>query len=269
MSMSGAFQEPRLDGSNRASAPTGLRAPYLENGYVIANRVFATSRLAMVLQSVRTVLNKSGANAADHACSVDDLILEREAQDHSIVYKASQSVGSSVATYDMLGSSGVFDVVSEVTGFNKADLHLMPMYLIIQLPSDERFDYSWHQDGSYYPWCEEFLTLWFPVNRGTAQDTGSISIIPGSHRYGLRETDTFLKHGFFKQIQSRLRPGEAEQEKVLETELGDCCIMHGNTVHRSVANRSTSPRVAAVLRIANLGKQESYERERFYCSHKS
>jgi len=145
----------------------------------------------------------------------------------------------------------------------------MPMYLIIQLPSDERFDYSWHQDGTYYPWCQDFLTLWFPVNRSTARDTGTISVIPGSHHAGLRETETFLKNGFFKQMQTKLAPEEQGREIVLEVELGDCCIMSGNTVHRSVANRCSSPRVAGVLRIANLGTQQIYERERFYCVHKS
>jgi ectoine hydroxylase-related dioxygenase (phytanoyl-CoA dioxygenase family) len=143
------------------------------------------------------------------------------------------------------------------------------MYLVIQLPSDERFDYTWHQDGTYYPWCQDFLTLWFPVNRSTTQTTGTISLIPGSHLSGPRETETFLKNGFFKQMQSKLQTNEQDREEVLEVELGDCCIMSGNTVHRSVANRCASPRVAGVLRIANMGGQLSYERERFYCIHKS
>jgi hypothetical protein len=223
----------------------------------------------LICQSLRAILEKSGDAHADSARSLDELILDREASDHSLVYKAAQSLGSSAATYQLLGSSGVLDLVCRVTGFRKSDLHLMPMYLIVQLPSDERFDYSWHQDGSYYPWCQDFLTLWFPVNRGTKRDTGTISMIPGSHTVGPRETDTFLKNGFFKQVQARLQPGEEEQEEVLETELGDCCIMNGNTVHRSVANRSKSPRVAGVLRIANLATQKSYDRERFYCTHKS
>jgi len=246
-----------------------LRKSYSENGYVIAQQVFSASSLATLGQSLQSVLDKAENSRSDHPCSLDDSILRREAQDHGLVYKAAQSVGSSAATYQLLGSSGILDIVSDVTGFEKTDLHLMPMYLIIQLPSNDRFDYSWHQDGSYYPWCQDFLTLWFPVNRATKRDTGTISMIPGSHRYGPRETDTFLKHGFFKQIQSRLQPDEADQEEVLETELGDCCIMGGNTVHRSVANRSTSPRVAGVLRIANLDTQQPYERERFYCAHKS
>jgi len=259
-----------LDGVQTLNADRSeLRQPYSQNGYVIARQVFSASSLANLCQSLRSVLEKSGNDRSDSDCSLDDLILRREAQDHGFVYKAAQSIGSSVGTYDLLGSSGIFDIVSEVTGFKKADLHLMPMYLIVQLPSDERFDYTWHQDGSYYPWCQDFLTLWFPVNRSTRRNTGTISIIPGSHREGPRVTETFLRHGFFKQIQSKLNAGEADREQVLEVDEGDCCIMHGNAVHRSVANRSNSPRVAGVLRIANLGSQPSYNRDRFYCVHKS
>jgi ectoine hydroxylase-related dioxygenase (phytanoyl-CoA dioxygenase family) len=270
MTANSTSRSSELDGVRTLNADRSeLRQPYSKNGYVIARQVFSASSLANLCQSLRSVLEKSGNDRSDSDCSLDDLILRREAQDHGFVYKAAQSIGSSVGTYDLLGSSGIFDIVSEVTGFKKADLHLMPMYLIVQLPSDERFDYTWHQDGSYYPWCQDFLTLWFPVNRSTKHDTGTISMIPGSHRYGPRETETFLKHGFFKQIQSKLESDEADREEALETELGDCCIMNGNTVHRSVANRSSSPRVAGVLRIANMGTQQSYERERFYCVHKS
>jgi hypothetical protein len=69
-------------------------------------------------------------------------------------------------------------------------------------------------------------------------------------------------------IPSRLQADEEDRAEALDIQLGDCCIMHGNTVHRSVVNRGPSPRVAGVLRIANLANQSSYERERFYCSHK-
>ena len=246
-----------------------MRKSYRDDGFVIAKRVFPETSLALLRNSLRTVLDKSRENQSSERRILDALIMDSESHNHALVYNAAQSVGSSAATYRVLGSSEIFGIISEVTGFKETDLHLMPLYLIIQLPSDDRFDYTWHQDGSYYPWCEDFLTLWFPINRNTTADTGTISIIPGSHGCGPRETETFLKNGFFKQIQSKLQAGEADREQVLEMEMGDCCIMSGNTVHRSVANRSASPRVAGVLRIANLASQSSYERERFYCVHKS
>jgi ectoine hydroxylase-related dioxygenase (phytanoyl-CoA dioxygenase family) len=267
MSTSPGFSNPPAKGIESASRLDGLRESYSKDGYVVVKRLFSPARLSSLRQSLMQVLEKAGREGGEN--SLNDLILKQEASDHNAVYQAAQSVGSSAATYQLLGSSMIFDFVSELTGFKCANLHLMPMYLIIQIPSDERFDYTWHQDGSYYPWCQDFLTLWFPVNRGTGRDTGTISMIPGSQQYGPRETETFLRHGYFKQIESKLTPFEKTREQVLEVDLGDCCIMNGNTVHRSVANRSATPRVAGVLRIASLHRQTSYERERFYCVHKS
>ena len=246
-----------------------LRDSYSREGYVLARNIFSTENLKLLCNSLRSVLEKGDPAVCNTAGTIEELILQRESQDHGQVYRAAQSVGSSAAACQLLGSSQIFDAICCATGFATGNLHLMPMYLIIQLPSDDRFDYTWHQDGAYYPWCSDFLTLWFPVNRSTSQGIGTISLIPGSHRSGIRETDTFLKHGFFKQMQSRLEAGEEAREKVLDVELTECCIMSGNTVHRSVANRCPSPRVAGVLRIANLGTQQTYERERFYCVHKS
>jgi ectoine hydroxylase-related dioxygenase (phytanoyl-CoA dioxygenase family) len=244
-----------------------LRESYLDNGYVIAKHLFDRDNLTLLCDSVRAVLEKSGKTGERD--DLNDVILKKEAQDHGLVYQAAQSVGSSAAVYQLLGSSPIFKAINAVTGFETSQLHLMPLYLIVQLPSDERFDYTWHQDGAYYPWCQDFLTLWFPVNRNAGRDNGTISMIPGSHKSGPRDADTSLRHGYFKQIESKLRTEEIGQEAVLDFELGDCCIMNGNTVHRSVANRSKTPRVAGVLRMASMATQTSYDRERFYCTHKS
>ena len=246
-----------------------LRDCYSREGYVFAKKIFTGENLSLLADCLRAVLEQGTPTGCANNATIEELILKRESQDHSLVYKAAQAMGSSAAACQLLGSSRILDAICSATGFEKANLHMMPMYLIIQLPSDERFDYTWHQDGAYYPWCQNFLTLWFPVNRSTTQMTGTISVIPGSHQAGIRETETFLKNGFFKQMQSKLEAGEEAREEILDVELGDCCIMSGNAVHRSVANRCPTPRVAGVLRIANLESQQSYERERFYCVHKS
>jgi ectoine hydroxylase-related dioxygenase (phytanoyl-CoA dioxygenase family) len=254
--------------ASTTSSPYQVSGFYEQDGYVIAKNIFSNSALAALAGSLRSVLESSGTSGEGFP-TTDELILAREAQDHGLVYNAAQSVGSSAATYELIGGSGILDAVCSVTGFKKARLHLLPLYLIIQLPSDERFDYTWHQDGAYYPWCKEFLTLWFPVNRSTNKDSGTISMIPGSHREGRRDVDKSLRHGFFKQLESKLDQNEEQKEAPLDIQLGDCCIMDGNTVHRSVANRSKTPRVAGVLRMAHLSADQAYERESFYCVHKS
>lgn len=252
-----------------ATKQPGMKERYSRAGYVIAEGIFPINDLQTLCNGFRRVLETQQNEFADPKPTLDDLILKCEKEDHRIVYNSSQSVGSSASGYQLLGSSRIFDVIAEVTGFETAELHVMPLYLIVQLPSDDRFDYVWHQDSSYYPWCEDFLTLWFPVNRSTSTTTGTISVIPQSHQIERRESNTFLRDGFFRQIESKVTDLEEKSEAILNVELGDCCIMHGRTVHRSVANRSSSPRVAGVLRIARLEPRQTYERDRFYCSHKS
>lgn len=244
---------------------------YAKQGYVIAKHVFSAPLLDALKSSLRAVLAKNGQNGSmsHDQFTVDDLIMTRESEAHSLVYNASQSVGSSAAAYQLLGKSGIFDVITEATGFELQNLHLTPMYLIVQLPNDERFDYVWHQDRAYYPWAHDMVTLWFPVNRATTRDTGTIGVIPGSHQSGLRSADTSFRHGFFRQMESTTEQRETDQELFMELEAGDCCVMNGDTVHRSVANRASSPRVAGVVRMVNTGNLTSYERERFYCVHKS
>jgi ectoine hydroxylase-related dioxygenase (phytanoyl-CoA dioxygenase family) len=215
---------------------------YADQGYVIANQVFSARSMDVLRKSFQSILAKSGnvspSNGhSDRLDTLDDLILKREKADHSLVYKASQSLGSSAATYQLLGGSDILNLVAAATGFDVADLHLAPLYFIVQNPSDGRFDYPWHQDGAYYPWAKDMLTLWFPVNREVNRETGTISLIPGSHHVQARENKTYVKHGFFRQIESEIETREASQERFVEVEPGDCCIMHGDLVHRSVANR--------------------------------
>jgi ectoine hydroxylase-related dioxygenase (phytanoyl-CoA dioxygenase family) len=247
-----------------------LTTMYRRDGYVIAQDVFPRNALARVAEAMRATLDKGHFPAAHFPApaSLEEVIQEREAEDHALVYNAANSIGSSAGTYQLIGGSRILDVVADLIQVNVSDLHLMPMYLIVQLPSDERFDYVWHQDGAYYEWCTELVTLWFPINHEATPEKGTISVIDSSHSAGLRAAETYKRHGFFRQIE--VAAGEqAGQEKPLSVALGDCCIMHGHTLHRSVANRSSVPRVTGVLRLANMARQDKYDREQFYCMHKS
>ncbi len=249
-----------------STAVVQSKTNYVEQGFEIVPNAFSKKHLGCLAQTLRAGLTRN------HTCgaglSLEELILAREAEDHSLIYKASQSVGSSTAAYDLLGS-GILDAVCDLAGFDPANLHLMPMYLIVQLPHSEKFDYGWHQDGAYYDWCQDLVALWFPINRAVRAETGTISVIPKSHLDGRRETHAYTKHGFFRQLDAKLQEDESAKEHMIELEPGDCCIMNGNLVHRSVANGSDLPRVAGVVRLAYLGKGTPYQRDQFYCVHKS
>jgi len=249
-----------------------LTRSYSEDGYVVLRGAFSGKDVGAVAQALLSTLLQNDQGLAPSPGiepSLNDAIVTTDARDHRSVYGAAQSVGTSAAAYQLMGQPHFLDLLRAITGFNLPDLHLMPMYLIVQMPSDERFDYTWHQDSSFYSWCNELLTIWFPVNRETNRETGTISVIPGSHRQGPRSSEEYLRHGFFRQLESKVDEHESEKEQILDLAVGDCCIMEGNLVHRSVANRSGSPRVAGLVRMANNASQEAYERDRYYCVHKS
>jgi hypothetical protein len=249
-----------------------LTRSYSENGYVVLREAFSEKALGAVGQALLCTLAQNNDALAPRGGlqpPLNDAISITDARNHGSVYAAAQSVGTSAAAYQLMGQPEFLNLLLAITGFTLPELHLMPMYLIIQMPSDDRFDYTWHQDSSYYAWCKELLTLWFPINRETNRETGTISVIPGSHRKGPRSSEEYLRHGFFRQMESKMDEHELEQERILDLALGDCCIMEGNLVHRSVANRSNSPRVAGLVRMANNASQPVYERDRYYCVHKS
>jgi len=243
-----------------------LRSEYLNSGYVIARNIFRPEALSAIANTMRSTLNKGRAPGNE---SLDALIMEREVENHALVYNSSHSLGSSAATYQLLGASAILDLVASLANYNIADLHMMPMYLLVQLPSDERFDYAWHQDGAYYQQWKELVTLWFPITHAANTKSGTISCITGSHRDGLRPAETYKRHGFFRQIETDIDDTEMQKEDAFELEVGDCCIMHGHAVHRSIGNRSLVPRVSGIVRLVNMARQDSYDRETLYCTHKS
>jgi ectoine hydroxylase-related dioxygenase (phytanoyl-CoA dioxygenase family) len=240
-----------------------LMDSYHKDGFAIARGAFKPGNLLAVADSMRYVLEKGHV---PNGQSIDGVIMEREQEDHDLVYKASHALGSSSSTYRLLGQSPILEMVAQLWGVRETQVHLTPMYLIAQLPSDGRFDYTWHQDAAYYRRFREVLTLWFPITHAASVENGTISVLSASHLQGMRAAATHQRHGFFRQIEAVV--AEDEQQKPLNMEVGDCCLLHGHSVHRSVANRSAVPRVTGVVRLVNLAHEDVYDRELFYCTHK-
>jgi ectoine hydroxylase-related dioxygenase (phytanoyl-CoA dioxygenase family) len=242
---------------------TTLQQEYLDEGYVLLENVISKDLLSGLAMTLYASLAQGRQDW--HECSLDELILKREAEDHSLVYNAATSLGSAAASYRLLGKSELLTHASEALGADIEQLHVLPLYLIIQLPGDGRFDYEWHQDGAYYPWCRDLATIWFPVTHRSSQQNGTMSVVPASHKDGLREANTHFRHGNFRQIISPVRGGESDNEIPLDVNLGGCCLSHGALVHRSVANASKSPRVSGILRLVDMSRQKDYQRHLFFC----
>jgi phytanoyl-CoA hydroxylase len=99
-------------------------------------------------------------------------------------------------------------------------------------------DYGyWYRDGFLYPQMLSVLTALSPANK----ENGCLQVIKGSHLMGR------IDHGFSgEQVganQERVDEALKNLELVyVEMEAGDTLFFHSNTIHRSDANLSDSPR---------------------------
>lgn len=213
---------------------------YATEGYVIRGGLPLE-----LLEGVRTVLADALRRIGDEPVSGDlnALIAQREAQDHDLVYQASNFVGSSLAAYRLV--EAVSEVVERETGCS--NLHIMPTTVAIQQPDDGRFDYKWHQETSFYPWTDNVINVWIPL-QPTRVGNGTMFVLPGSQQGGRRDAEQYFSYGQFRQIECEADDGELATEVPMELALGEYVIFDGNLVHRSDGNHGEHPRLVAIMR---------------------
>lgn len=230
-----------------------LREKLKSDGYVVIEQLFTEQQMASIAESLRAALLHGRADLAK--LSLDDLILEREKEDHQHVYDAMVSVGSSAAAYELLGTSKLLDSLSKAFSVTLESLHLLPLHIQIQNPGDGRFDYRWHQESSFYPWCKDVLNGWFPIHRPSARETGTMFIIPKSHTAGWRKADAQKDENGFWQIECPVTESERSAGFPMELNPGDIVLFDANLVHCSLGNSGTTPRITGILRGVNMSTQ--------------
>jgi len=223
---------------------THKEGDFASDGYTIVRNAVPHTALAEVRDALTDGLRRIAEPV--NGASLDELLTRRETENHDYVYQASNFVGSSIGAYRLIADSGVTGLVEQVT--ESSNLHIMPMTVSVQFPSDSRFDYEWHQEGSFYPWAPAVINAWIPLVRPTSRESGTMFVLPGSHRRGLRPAETYFSHGKFRQIECGVTDEEAATEVPMELDVGDFVIFDANLVHRSHPNSSQLPRLVCILR---------------------
>ena len=131
----------------------------------------------------------------------------------------------------------------------------MPLHVIVQNPDDDGYDYTWHQESTFYPWCPDIFSLWFPIDAPSSVEAGTMMVLPGSHADGVRPHDVYANARGFRQIETT---EVAEEEGVaIEVPRGSAVAFDAHLVHRSLPNRSHRARLSGVLRVVNMGTQRA------------
>lgn len=226
---------------------------YARDGYAIYERAIDIARLDAVADVLHMALCRGDANL--RAQSLPDLITLREREDHRIVYESALVVGSSFAAYELVATSTILDIVGACTGAARRDLHPMPLHVLIQNPDDEGYDYTWHQESTFYPWCPDILSLWFPIDAPSSTSAGTMMVVPQSHAHGVLPHEVYFNERGFRQMRTTTVDDEAGV--AMEVSRGSAVAFDAHVVHRSLPNRSDRPRLSGVLRVVNMATQRS------------
>jgi hypothetical protein len=221
------------------------RDQFEADGYSVLRGVLSMTRLEALIDVLVAALG--GARGDD----VDRLIVDAEARDHAEVYAAALLLGSSLASHQLLVDSPIPDLAAVLLETEIAYLHTMPLYLNIQLSGEESHDYTWHQERSYYPWCPSILSAWFPLMRSTAASSGTMAVIPGSHRRDERPEAKPRPTSSILQMEVPLLPGELKSLVPIEIDPGDAVVFAGGLVHASLPNAGVVPRMTGILRFVD------------------
>lgn len=137
----------------------------------------------------------------------------------------------------------ILDMVEDLVG---PDFSLWGSVLFIKEPDTNHY-VSWHQDATYMGMSSNnFVTPWIALSPST-RETGCMSMIPGSHLNAIKpHEDTFAEDNILTRGQVVKDVDEsAAVDLILKP--GQMSLHHGEIVHGSQPNRSTTRRVGYAL----------------------
>ena len=228
-----------------------VRAQFEEDGYYIYKNAIPQDSLELLRQSLHYLL--AHGNDARRKMDLAELILDVEDEDHGKVYRAMKTMGSSAAAMELLLAMDITGKTTELTDIPAKRIHTTLFQTPIQIPKDIRFDFQWHQENGSYSKLPQMTTFWFPILDPAREGHGTVELIPGSHKDGIRKTNHIVTEGGLNDWVVELKPGEAEQAFPVEIDPGDVVCFNADVVHRSSANKGERPRVTGIARTVDIG----------------
>ena len=111
---------------------------------------------------------------------------------------------------------------------------------------------GWHQDWQYWRYWEddsELFTAWIAIS-DVQEDSGPVSFLVGSHRWGFLDTGDFLASDLAHQLQAiQVSGGKKWREVPTILSLGSISFHHRLTYHSSGPNVSSLPRRSVAIHL--------------------
>ena len=130
-------------------------------------------------------------------------------------------------------------------------------HVIINLPTDERISWGWHQESTYHPDIENSFGFWFPFLEPSTIHNGTMSVLKGSHQLGRLPYTTHKpsSHAATTLVPENIEKLQREyNEEHCLLNPCDLLMFDMNLVHRSNLNKSNHPRFTGLFRVACIDR---------------
>ena len=224
---------------------------YKENGFLIIKNYINSSLLDSLKETLFIMFSYNLKNSVN-TDRLEELVNKLENEDHNKVYNIQKAISSSTEVITLLNSLKMGELHSDLYGSDKRNIHLTLFQAPVQFPNDNRFDFKWHQEGGSYVGHSNILTCWFPILGPVNKIDGSMTLIPKSHKSGLRESSHIKKASGLNDWIINLDKSEEKEAVIIEINPGDLVLFDSNLIHKSVANVGNKIRVTGIVRALDI-----------------
>lgn len=218
------------------SAPTSLRATYLEDGYAQLNAFLDTSAVKELDEKLKDFINTKVPTLSSEQVFYENKI------DH-ITLKQIQHLELHDNWFHSLFTDSPFRRLAEA--LLGGECVPMNMQYFNKSPGANKPTPP-HQDGYYFMITPcEAVTMWLALDE-VDDENGCIRYLPKSHREGLLPHSRTNTLGFSQGIENYFQKHDSNLEIAIHASPGDLLAHHALTVHRADANTSATRQRRAI-----------------------
>ena len=234
---------------------------YNETGFLLLRDFFEKDKIASIHEEAKDIFK---AQLRKHHLDVQDLTVEANfekalyalfEQDVQTVINCGKQIQHLISLHRLGTDSRVVDQLTTL-GLTFPCISARPVMFFNSRHLAKREEYwrlSAHQDWRSSQGSLDAITIWVPLV-DIDESLGALEVIPGSHKWGLLESDSVSYYG---KISEELT---VSQFLPVEVDRGDALVFSSFLVHRSGTNSTESIRWSCHFRYNNLSEQTFVDR---------
>ena len=221
----------------------GFLEKYREEGYFVVPGLLELDEIEAICQEITRVIDQH-PDVPEGLIQMEPRILSGEKQVATLemgVRKLFQTARHNDFFQRMAFHKRLVEIAHALVG---PDLVLMQSMTLMKPPhvSTEKI---WHQDNAYFRVDPpDLFGFWIACDK-TDVENGCMHLLPGSHKGGI------VEHGGSGDLYGAVSPPDMDQAVAIPLDPGDALVFHGELLHYTPPNRTSSRRRAVQYHYAS------------------